>query len=224
MTTTVAQTEMKPLEVRTLIVGFVLVGLAVAVTTVSYLLNMTFVYQWLVWIIGIAFAGVALITLEWTRAFRSPAGEAPKGWLRNVLLISIPLAYVLGSQVCGLGLASCGAACTAINLSLIGLGTATSYRIYRGQSVGWFLIPMVILGLTPHCVCEAPINTIWQSALSGYSPTCNMVPLGVTLFSVAALKGVRTKASAAISGVLSGMIVFMAVGNPLFSFPWSGCV
>jgi len=51
-----------------------------------------------------------------------------------------------------------------------------------------------------------------------------MVPLGVTLFSVAALKGVRTKASAAISGVLSGMIVFMAVGNPLFSFPWSGCV
>jgi hypothetical protein len=215
---------MKPLEVRTLIVGFILVGIAVAVTTVSYLLNMTFVYQWLVWIIGIAFAGVALISLEWTRAFRSPTSDAPAGWLRNVLLISIPLAYVLGSQVCGLGLASCGAACTAINLSLIGLGTATSYRIYRGQSVGWFLIPMVILGLTPHCVCAAPINTIWQSALGGYSPTCNMVPLAVTLFSVAALKGVRTRASAAISGVLSGMIVFMAVGNPLFSFPWSGCV
>ena len=52
----------------------------------------------------------------------------------------------------GLGSASCGAACTAINLSLIGLGTATSYRIYRGQSIGWFLIPMVILGLTTHCV------------------------------------------------------------------------
>ena len=48
----------------TLIVGFILVGIAVAVTTVSYLLNMTFVYQWLVWIIGIAFAGVALISLE----------------------------------------------------------------------------------------------------------------------------------------------------------------
>ena len=48
MTTTAAQTELKPLEVRTLIVGFVLVGIAVAVTTVSYLLNMTFVYQWLV--------------------------------------------------------------------------------------------------------------------------------------------------------------------------------
>ena len=224
MTTAAAQTELKPLEVRTLIVGFILVGIAVAVTTVSYLLNMTFVYQWLVWIIGIAFAGVALISLEWVRAFRGPTTDSPTGWLRNALLVSIPLAYVLGSQVCGLGLASCGAACTAINLSLIGLGTATSYRIYRGQSIGWFLIPMVILGLTPHCVCEAPINTIWQSALGGYSPTCNMVPLAVTLFSVAALKGVRTRASAAISGVLSGMIVFMAVGNPLFSFPWSGCV
>jgi hypothetical protein len=79
MTTTAAQTELKPLETRTLIVGFILVGIAVAVTTVSYLLNMTFVYQWLVWIIGIAFAGVALISIEWTRAFRSPAGEAPRG-------------------------------------------------------------------------------------------------------------------------------------------------
>jgi hypothetical protein len=103
MTTAVAQTELKPLEVRTLIIGFILVGITVAVTAVSYLLNMTFVYQWLVWIIGIAFAGVALITLEWTRAFRSPAGEEPKGWLRTALLVSIPLAYVLGSQVCDLG-------------------------------------------------------------------------------------------------------------------------
>ena len=58
MTTTVAQTELKPLETKTLIVGFILIGIAVAVTTFSYLLNMTFVYQWLVWIIGIAFAGV----------------------------------------------------------------------------------------------------------------------------------------------------------------------
>lgn len=135
MTTAVAQTKLKPLEIRTLIVGFILVGIADAVTTVRYLLNMIFVYQWLVWIICIAFAGVALITLEWIRAYRSPAVEAP----------------------------------------------------------------------------------------GGFSLTCNMVPLGVTLFSVATLKGVCTKASAAISGVLSGMIVFMAVGNPLFSFPWSGC-
>ncbi|MCJ7535291.1 MAG: hypothetical protein WBD62_10945 [Anaerolineales bacterium] len=79
------------------------------------------------------------------------------------------------------------------------------------------------MGLTPHCVREAPINTIWHTALGGYSKTCNMVPLAVTLFSVAALKGVQTKASSAISGVLSGMIVFIAVSNPLFSFPWSGC-
>ena len=102
MTTTAAQTELKPLETRTLIVGFILVGIAVAVTTVSYLLNMTFVYQWLVWIIGIAFAGVALLSLEWTRAFRSPARDAPRGWLRDALPVSIPLAYILGSQVCGL--------------------------------------------------------------------------------------------------------------------------
>lgn len=72
MTTTAAQTELKPLETRTLIVGFIQVGIAVAVTTVSYLLNMTFVYQWLVWIIGIAFAGVALLSLEWTRTSAIP--------------------------------------------------------------------------------------------------------------------------------------------------------
>jgi hypothetical protein len=64
---------------------------------------MTFVCQWLVWIIGIAFAGVALITLEWTRALRGPISDAPTGWLRSALLVSIPLTYVLGSQVCGLG-------------------------------------------------------------------------------------------------------------------------
>lgn len=224
MTTTIAQSELKPLEVRTIVVGFILVGLTIGVTTVSYFLNMTFIIQWLVWIIGIAFAGVALITLVWTRAFRNPAGESPTGRLRQYLLISIPLAYVLGSQVCGLGLASCGTACTVINLSLIGLGTATSIRLYRGQSVGGLLIPMVILGFTPHCVCGAPINTIWQSALGGYSPTCNMVPLAATLFSVTALKGVRPIASAALSMVLIGMIVFMAVGNPLVGFPWTGCV
>lgn len=102
MTTTAAQTELKPLETRTLIVGFILVGIAVAVTTVSYLLNMTFVYQWLVWIIGIAFAGVALLSLEWTRTLRNPTIDTPTGWLRNTLLVSIPLEYVLGSQVCGL--------------------------------------------------------------------------------------------------------------------------
>ena len=136
----------------------------------------------------------------------------------------MPLACVLGSQVCGLGLASCGIACTVINLSLIGLSTAPAIRIHRGQPIGAFLIPIVILALTPHCVCEAPINTIWHSVLGGYSPTCNMVPLAVTLFAVSALKGVRPRASAALAGMMLGMIVFMAVGNPLVGFPWPGCV
>ncbi len=45
MTTAVAQPELKPLEVRTFNIGFILVGIAVAVTMVSYLSNMTFVYQ-----------------------------------------------------------------------------------------------------------------------------------------------------------------------------------
>jgi hypothetical protein len=58
----------------------------------------------------------------------------------------------------------------------------------------------------------------------GVSPTCNMVPLAVTLFSVTALRGIRPRASATLSGVLTGMIVFMAVGNPLVGFPWTGCV
>ncbi len=45
MTTTVAQPELKPLDVRTFNIGFILVGIVVAVTTVSYLSSMTFVYQ-----------------------------------------------------------------------------------------------------------------------------------------------------------------------------------
>ena len=81
MTTTVAHSELKSLEIRTLIIGFILVGIAVAVTSISYLLNMTFVYQWMVWIIGIDIAGAALITLEWAHAIRSPAGEDPGSWL-----------------------------------------------------------------------------------------------------------------------------------------------
>jgi hypothetical protein len=51
-----------------------------------------------------------------------------------------------------------------------------------------------------------------------------MVPLAVTLFSVTALRGYRPRISAVLSGVMTGMIVFTAVGNPLFSFPWTGCV
>jgi len=45
MITAVAQPALKSLELRTLIIGVIIVGIAVAVTTVSYLSNMTFVYQ-----------------------------------------------------------------------------------------------------------------------------------------------------------------------------------
>lgn len=224
MSIAIVRERLNPLEMGTLVAGFLMVGVAIAVTTVSYALNMTFQYQWLVWVITAAFGAVALITLAWPLAFRYPPGAAPQGRFYQALLLSMPLAYILGSQVCGLGLASCGIACTAINLSLIGLSTATAVQIHRGKSVGALLIPIVILGLVPHCVCHAPINTIWHGIFGGVSPTCNMVPLAVTLFSVAALRGIRPRASAALSGVMTGMIVFMAVGNPLFSFPWPGCV
>lgn len=82
MTAAITQTDLRPLERQTVVVGFLLVGIAVAVTAVSYLLNMTFVYQWLVWVIGIAFIGVALIAFEWARAFRQPVGDVPEGRLR----------------------------------------------------------------------------------------------------------------------------------------------
>ena len=45
MITAVAQPALKSLELRTIIIGVIIVGIAVAVTTVSYLSNMTFVYQ-----------------------------------------------------------------------------------------------------------------------------------------------------------------------------------
>lgn len=224
MSISIARERLNPLEMGTLVVGFLLAGIAIAVTTVSYALNMTFQYQWLVWVITAAFGAVASITFAWPLTFRSPPGELPRGRFYQLLLVSMPVAYILASQVCGLGLASCGVACTVINLSLIGLSTATAVQIHRGKSVGALLIPIVILGLVPHCVCHAPINTIWHGIFGGVSPTCNMVPLAVTFFSVAALRGIRPRASAALSGVMTGMIVFMAVGNPLFSFPWPGCV
>ncbi len=58
------QTGLKPLEARTLHVGFILAGLVIAVTGVSYLLNMKFQPQFLVWIIGVAFIAVALFYLS----------------------------------------------------------------------------------------------------------------------------------------------------------------
>jgi hypothetical protein len=224
METSSTQTDLQPLEKQTMRIGFILAGIVIAVTAVSYLLNMTFTYQWMVWVIGVAFLAVALLTLEWTRALNNPLGETPMGTLRGLLLLAMPLAFILDSQICGLGLKACSVLCNVISFTLIGLSAVTAYRIYRNQSVGALLVPMVIIGLIPHCVCGAPINTIWQSIFGGYAPTCQVIPLAATLFSVAALRGVRTRWSAVLVGVLLAVTVFIVVGNPLFGFPWTGCI
>jgi hypothetical protein len=223
MTTAIKQDDLKPLERRTLQIGFVLVGLAIAVTAVSYLLNMTFVWQWLVWVIGAAFLGVALLTIEWPRAFRR-FGELPQGTLRSILLVSMPLSYILASQYCGLGLEACNVVCQVTNLSLIGLTTWTAVRMHRNQSIGPLMVAIVGLSLVPHCTCDAPINELWHGVFGSVAPTCAMVPLAATLFSVSALRGARPRLSAALSSVMLVMIVFIAVGNPTIGFPWQGCV
>lgn len=220
----IAQPTQKPLETWTVRVGFILAGIVIAVTAVSYLMNMTFTYQWMVWVIGVAFLAVALLTLEWTRALGGPSDEAPTGTLRGLLLLAMPVAFILDSQICGLGLKACSTVCNVISFTLIGLSAVTAYRIYRNQSIGALLVPMVIIGLIPHCVCGAPINTIWQSILGGYAPTCQVIPLAASLFSVAALRGVRTRWSAVMVGLLLVVTVFIVVGNPLFGFPWTGCI
>lgn len=224
METSSTQTDLQPLEKQTMRIGFILAGIVIAVTAVSYLLNMTFTYQWMVWVIGVAFLAVALLTLEWTRSLSGPLGEAPTGTLRGLLLLAMPLAFILDSQICGLGIKACSVLCNVISVTLIGLSAVTAYRIYRNQSVGALLVPMVIIGLIPHCVCGAPINTIWHNIFGGYAPTCQVIPLAATLFSVAALRGVRTRWSAILVGVLLAVTVFIVVGNPLFGFPWTGCV
>jgi hypothetical protein len=70
METTARQSTATPTEIRSASIGFILVGLGVAVTAVSYVLNMTFPLQWLVWTLGAAFAAVALLAFEWPRSFR----------------------------------------------------------------------------------------------------------------------------------------------------------
>jgi hypothetical protein len=220
---TTTQTTLKPLEVRTATVGLILAGLAIVVTGVSYILNMTFTYQWLVWIVGITFIAVGILTMEMPRGFRS-TGEVPKGRFRLILLLSMPLAFVLSSQVCGIGLRACNTACHLLNLALIVLAAVTAFRLHRNQSIGEFLIPIIVLGLTPHCVCLAPINTLWHSILGGVAPTCNMIPLAATLFAVLALRGVRTRYNVLLIAVLYVVMIFIIVGGLLFGFPWQGCV
>ena len=109
-------------------------------------------------------------------------------------------------------------------MPLIALSTVAAIQLYRGESVGPLLVPSVVLSLVPHCVCQAPINTIWQGVSGGYAPACHVIPLTATLFSVSALRGVRTRWSAALVGVLLAVTVFIVVGNPLVGFPWQGRV
>ncbi len=224
MKSTDAQKGSKPLEVRTVQLGFVLVAIVIGLTAVSYVLNMEFRYQWLVWVIGVAFMAVALLSLEWIRAYRRPPGEAPKGGLRLFLLIAMPLAFVLDSQICGLGFKACTFICHALSYLLIVLAIVMAIQLHRGKSIGPFLIPVVILSLVPHCVCHAPINVIWHSIFGGYAPTCFVMPLAVVLFSVTALRGLRTRFSAALVILMLVVIAFVAVGNSLWGFPWPGCI
>jgi len=211
------------LEVLTVTVGLILAGLAIAITGVSYLLNMTFDYQWLVWIIGIAFVIVGIIAIEWPRGFRNP-GDAAKGKARQILLASMPLAFILSSQVCGLGLSACNLACHLLNLALIILAVFVAIRLHKNQSIGIILILMIILSLVPHCTCLAPINTLWHDMFGSVAPTCEMMPLAATLFAVMALRGFRTSYSAILIIVLYVVMIFIIVGGLLWGFPWQGCV
>lgn len=224
MDNTIIRSGMKALERRTATVGFILSGFIIGVVAVSYLLYSPFPIRFLIWVIGIAFAGVALLAIEWPRGFWDIQGDVPTtGRLQTFLALSIPVAFILDSQICGLGLQACSMLCNVISFTMIGLGAVTAVQIYRGKSVGALLVPMVVIGLIPHCTCGAPINTIFQNLLGGYSPTCQVIPLATTMFAVSALRGVRTRWSAILVAVLLVVTVFIAVGNPLWGFPWMGC-
>jgi hypothetical protein len=223
METNDTQTGLKPAELRTISVGFWLVGIAIAVTAVSYFLNMEFSIQWLVWAIAVVFLIYALLTFEWTRALQQ-IKKSPGGKFRLFLLLSIPLAFVISSQVCGLGLRACNVVCHITNLALIGLGAVTAIRIHRNQSVFPILIPMIVISLIPHCVCHAPINLVWHNVLGGVAPTCEMIPMAATLFAVTALKGVRPRRSTLLVLASFGVMLFIIIGGIFIKFPWQGCV
>jgi len=135
MENTITRTGLKPLEVRTVSVGLILAGLAIAITGVSYILNMTFTHQWLVWVIGLAFVAVGCLTIEWPRGYRGPGEKVPEGRFRQLLILSMPLAFVVSSQVCGLGLRACNTVCHITNLLLIGLATVTAIRLHQDKPI-----------------------------------------------------------------------------------------
>jgi hypothetical protein len=212
------------LETRTAIIGFILAAVIIAVTAISYGMYSPFPIRPLVWLIVIAFSGVALLALEWPRAYLNPPGETPKGNHKLFLLVAIPLAFVLDSQICGLGLAACSVVCNLISFALIILAIVMAIRINQGQPVGGLLIPVVFLGVIPHCICQSPINVIWQSIFNGLAPTCQIIPLATTLFALTALRGRRPLLGTILVVVLLIVTIFISIGNPLFGFPWRGCV
>jgi hypothetical protein len=210
-------------EIKGISSGLILAGLAIVITGISYILNMNFTYQWLVWIIGLAFIVVGLLTIEWPRGLKTK-GILPEGIFRKLLILSIPLAFVVSSQVCGIGLRACNALCHITNTSLILLSAVVAFRLFRGQAIGVFLLPMIVIALVPHCVCHAPINTLWHSLLDGVAPTCEMMPLAASFFAVIALRGVRPQLTTTLVVVIFVVMVFIIVGGLLFGFPWQGCV
>jgi hypothetical protein len=127
-------------EIKGISSGLILAGLAIVITGISYILNMNFTYQWLVWIIGLAFIVVGLLTIEWPRGLKTK-GILPEGIFRKLLILSIPLAFVVSSQVCGIGLRACNALCHITNTSLILLSAVVAFRLFRGQAIGVFLLP-----------------------------------------------------------------------------------
>jgi len=58
MVITNSKPELNRLAVRIISIGLILAGIAIAITGVSYILNMTFTYQWLVLAVGLAFVAV----------------------------------------------------------------------------------------------------------------------------------------------------------------------
>ncbi|UCH78924.1 MAG: hypothetical protein JSU81_02955 [Candidatus Coatesbacteria bacterium] len=223
METTTGYSRMKPLERGVASVGLVLAGVAIAVTGVSYIANSPFPVRALVWLIGVAFVAVGLLTIVWPATLRR-TGEAPRGGLRTFFLASIPLAFIVSSQVCGIGLQACNVTCHLTNAVLIVLAIIAAVLLARGWSVGWLLIPVVIIALIPHCVCLAPINTLWHSFLCGAAPTCEMIPLTITLFAVAGMRGSLPRSNAFLIVLLFVVMVFIIVGGLLWGFPWRGCV
>ena len=81
---------------------------------------MEFPYRWLIWLIVIAFAAVAILSLSWPALFNVSDDRLTKK-MQQILLWSIPLAFIMSSQLCVLGLKGCNAACSIINISLIGI-------------------------------------------------------------------------------------------------------